>query len=350
MWFAVFYLLSYLPMKSKEIIKRIIEHDNPPRIGFDFQGDNPSDILFVPAAVLNHPFNSHLDEWGRDPMLLAQVPSFPGELRLTPMGDIYGRLNKKTKGECIKGALQEDWELFNSYSFPVINEKKDREFEKACWAESDKFVLGGMPLAIWSPLRDSRRIDQALMDTILEPENIKAFLDKSIKLILEIIQRAHKNGIQGIIIADDLGTQNDLFFSPQIFIEIFKPYYKKLADELHNRSMKFFMHSCGNVLKIIPELIDAGVDVFQFDQPELSGSDVLAEKFGKKAAFYCPVDIQKIMITGNEKIIKEGALFMLKQFKKSGGSLIAKDYPTWDDLDVLPEWQQWARDTIIANG
>ena len=336
-------------MNSKELIRRIVEHDCPPRIGFDFQGDNPCDIMQVPAAVLNRPEGGNLQEWGRNPVLAAQVPRFSGELMMTPMGDIFGRFNQKTKGECIKGALQDGWEQFDGFVFPVIDEAKDREFERAGWAASDKFILAGLPIAVWSPLRDSRHIDQALMDTLLETEYVESFLEKTTDLAVEIIRRAHKNGAGGIMIWDDLGTQKDLFFSPDTFKTLFKPYYKKLADELHSRGMKFFMHCCGNVYKIVAELIDAGIDVFQFDQPELTGSKIWAEEFGRKAAFYCPVDIQMIMSTGDEKAIKGGALNMVTCFKQCGGSLIAKDYPTWEDLNVLPEWQQWARDVIIAN-
>jgi hypothetical protein len=335
-------------MTSKEIINRIINHDLPPRLGFDFKGNNPSDFLHAPTAVLSRPEGNCL-EWGRDPSLKARVPNFSGELKMTPMGNIFGRLNQKTQGECVKGALQEGWELLETLVLPCINDEKDRQFENAGYGQSDLFVLGGMPFAIWASLRDMRHIDQALMDTILEPDYVKAFLDKILNLAVKIVDRAHKNGIEGVIIYDDLGTQNALFFSPDTFRTLFKPYYKKLADELHNRGMKFFMHSCGRVYDIVADLIDAGVDVFQFDQPELSGSRVWAEEFGQKAVFYCPVDIQKIMATGDEKCIKEGALNMVSCFKKNGGSLIAMDYGSWQDINVLPEWQQWARDTIIAN-
>ncbi|MCL2834324.1 MAG: hypothetical protein FWD78_14220 [Treponema sp.] len=55
------------------------------------------------------------------------------------------------------------------------------------------------------------------------------------------------------------------------------------------------------------------------------------------------------MVTGDRQTITEGALEMVNNFKKCGGSLIAKDYGSWQDLNVLPEWQQWARDVIIAN-
>jgi hypothetical protein len=316
-------------------------------VGFDFQGDNPTDIQSVPAAVLTRP--GITEEWGRDPSLVKQVPHFSGELMMTVMGNICGRFNQKTKGECIKGALQDGWELLETWVPPTVDEEKDSELEKAGYGASGKFVLAGMPFAIWASLRDIRRIEQALEDTLLEPEYVEIFLDKMIELAADIIRHAHKNGADGIMIWDDLGTQNDLFFSPDTFRTLFKRYYKRLADELHNRDMKFFLHSCGRIYKTVPDLIDAGVDVFQFDQPELSGSQVWAEEFGDKASFYCPVDIQKIMITGDEKTIKEGALNMVSQFKKHGGSLIAKDYPTWEDINVLPEWQQWARDVIVEN-
>jgi hypothetical protein len=288
----------------------------------------------------------HLEKWGRDPSLTARFPDFSGELMITPMGNIFGRFDKKTNGECIKGALQDGWELFNSFELPSIVEEDSRSED---YGKSDKFVLGGLPFGIFSSLRDCRHMDNALMDTLLEPEMIRAFLDKIMILAVKVLDRAWKNGIEGIIIYDDLGTQQNLFFSPETFRTIFKFYYQKIAAEIHDRGMMFFLHSCGRVHGIAADLVEAGVDVFQFDQPELSGSEVWAGEFGRKAAFFCPVDIQKIMATGDRNLIERGALNMVNQFKSSGGSLIAMDYPNWQDINVLPEWQQWARDVIIAN-
>ena len=88
--------------------------------------------------------------------------------------------------------------------------------------------------------------------------------------------------------------------------------------------------------------------LFRSDQPELHGVDVLAG-YGDKIAFYCPVDIQKVMPTGDREFIETSALKMVESFKKSGGGLVAMDYGNWQDIDVAPEWQQWARDIIINN-
>jgi len=336
-------------MTSREIIKRIVNHENPPRVGFNFLGSNPNDFQWGATARLVRPGSEHLGTWNRNSALTLKVPGFSGELMLTPMGDIYGRLGGKTKGECIKGALQDGWETFDSWTLPQIDESDAGKHENAGYKESDKYVLGGMPFAIFSSLRDCRHMDNALMDTILEPDNVRHFLDKLMVLAIKVLDRAKKNGVDGIMMADDMGTQINLFFSPDTFRTLLKTYYKKLADEIHSRGMHFFLHSCGKIYSIIDDLIEAGVDVFQFDQPELSGSDTLAREFGSRAVFYSPVDIQKIMSTGNRMLIEDGAMNMVCRFKECGGSLIAKDYPGWSDIDVKEEWAQWARDVIIAN-
>lgn len=341
--------MCFFIMTSREIILRILNHRQPPRIGFDFLNGNPSDILRVSTASLVHPIYSKYSDWGRSPEVLAKLCNFSGEVKMTPMGNIFGRFNKKTQGECIKGVLQDGWELLSSYALPEIDMEADKKAQAMNYHESEKFVLGSLPFAVFSSLRDSRHMDNALMDTLTEEDNVRSYLDKIVALAVKIISLAHKNGVDGVIIYDDLGMQHALFISPATFRSLLKPYYKRLADELHNRGMKFFVHSCGKVYDVIPDFIEAGVDAFQFDQPELAGSSVLASEFGSKASFYCPVDIQKIMATGDKSVIEDGALNMVNQFKKHGGSLIAMDYGNWQDLNVTPEWQQWARDIIIAN-
>ena len=336
-------------MTSKELIKRVIHRDAPPRIGFNFKGDGqPSDIKFIDVTGVCVRDYHRYKEWGRYPELLAKTNNFSGEVCLYKEGNIYGRFEQKTKGECIKGVLQDGWELLETYVFPEFDMELEKSLLKYDYTASDKYLVSGLPFAVFAPLRDMRHMDNALMDILLEPEYIKVLLDRLCEINLEAIRRYAKRGTNAAMIWDDLGTQTSTFFSPTAFREIFKPYYKKLADELHNNGMEFIVHSCGKTTALIPDFIEAGVDMLQFDQPELHGVDVLAG-YGDKIAFYCPVDIQKVMPTGDREFIEASALKMVESFKKSGGGLVAMDYGNWQDIDVAPEWQQWARDIIINN-
>lgn len=336
-------------MTGKEIIYRVIEYNHPPRIGFDFNYPHEKDIHWQGACRLkeSEQFLTYKD-WGTYPELLEKVPDFKGEVHYDIFGNIVGRLEGKTKGECVKGVLQDDWELLDSFRLPELDLSYYDEVAAQNLKEKDQFVLGSMPFAVFSTLRDARLMDNALMDTVLEPEHVQRFLELIQERILEVVEHCAEVGFDALIIYDDWGMQHATFISPDTFRELFKPVYKAVADALHAHGMKLFVHSCGNVYDFMEDFIDAGVDVMQFDQPELSGSEVLARDFGGRIAFHCPVDIQKIMATGDREKIEAGAVHMVESFRKLGGGLIAKDYPTWYDIDVKEEWADWARNEILS--
>ena len=81
-------------MSSKELIKRIITHKDPPRIGFDFMGDNPCDFIHCAAGKLINPKYDRYGQWGREEAVTRLVPGFSGEVRLTAFGDVYGRFDE----------------------------------------------------------------------------------------------------------------------------------------------------------------------------------------------------------------------------------------------------------------
>lgn len=335
-------------MTSKEIIKRVIRYDGPPRIGFDFIAPCPGDIASIFACGFASRYDDRL-EWGDYPDVKALVPGFGGQVCMDCFGNIYGRLNEKTKGECIRGALQEDFSAVERYEFPVAELELNRKQLQAVALSGDKFILGASPVSVFSTFRDLRRMDNALMDIVLEPEYTRLLLDKILSLALDIVDIDIELGFDGLIIYDDWGMQNTTFISPDAFRTYFKPMYKAIADRLHERGMTLFLHSCGNTRSLIEDFIEAGVDVLQFDQPEVHGSAELARKYGGRVAFYCPVDIQKVMATGDRATIEQTALDMVNAFRGFGGGFIAKDYPSWGDINVKLEWASWAREVFMAN-
>ena len=335
-------------MTSKEIIRRVIRHRQPPRIGWDFHDSRYCDLRWANPVQLVNAAAAQLQEFGDHEALKARA-DFHGEVRLDAYGNIIGRLNGRTKGECVLGALEEDWSLLEDYRFPEIDMAHAERVKAQNLAASDQYVLCGLPLGVFSTLRDLRKMSNALMDTVAEPEMVEAYMDRFAPWAVRQVHLAADAGVDGIILADDWGMQFSPFISPDSFRSLFKPVYRKLADACHERDIDFHLHSCGFVLPLVDDMIDAGVDVFQFDQPEAAGSRLWAEQYSDRAAFYCPVDIQKVMPTGDRELIEFTALEMVNTFKRCGGALIAKDYPTWHDIDVDETWARWAMDVITAH-
>ena len=65
--------------------------------------------------------------------------------------------------------------------------------------------------------------------------------------------------------------------------------------------------------------------------------------------FHSPVDIQKVLPTGDREFIERRAKEMCELFRAAGGGWIAKDYPTYGDIGVDPVWAKWAQNVIEAN-
>ena len=64
----------------------------------------------------------------------------------------------------------------------------------------------------------------------------------------------------GLMFMDDWGAQNDLLISPVRWRKLFKPLYKDYIDIVHHHDKKAFMHSDGNILRVLPDLIELGLD------------------------------------------------------------------------------------------
>lgn len=339
-----------MTLSSKEIIKKVIEFDSPPRIGFDFNGSAPKDIAWILAAKLTNERYKEQFNWGYYKDILKLLPGFNGEVQRDSFGNIYGRLEEKTKGECIKGVLQDGWNQLNEFQMPIYDLGYEQQLKIKLKENEGKFLLGAMPVGVFSTIRDIRRLDNMLMDLLLDKQNIVSFLKRIEEFSIQMIKNMGELGFDGVIFYDDWGDQKSLLISPNLWREIFKPIYRNIANVVHRSGMKFFIHSCGYIYEIIEDFIEIGVDVLQIDQPELMGLERLGRDFGGRITFWSPVDIQKTMPTGNKEMIQKEAKKMIDILGRHQGGFIAKDYPTWEDIDIKPEWAKWARQVFVDNG
>ena len=76
---------------------------------------------------------------------------------------------------------------------------------------------------------------------------------------------------------------------------------------------------------------------------------MLAKEFAHRVTFYSPVDIQKVLPTGDRAFIERRTPEMCNLFREAGGGWIAKDYPTYHDIGVELEWAKWAQNVIVQN-
>ena len=106
---------------------------------------------------------------------------------------------------------------------------------------------------------------------------------------------------------NDFGSQKDMLISPELFDRFVMPYFARFTQQAHRCGMKVLLHSCGSIERIIPRLIDAGVDALHPIQALAANMDAvtLSRKYNGKIVFVGGVDTQRIMPFGTPSQVKD---------------------------------------------
>lgn len=138
---------------------------------------------------------------------------------------------------------------------------------KACndaYVDCDKYVNVWFMNGWFERLISFMEFDGAIMALVDEDqkEAVKALFDKLTDLYIQIFDRfiTYFPKIDGFLIHDDWGSQRETFFSPAVAEEMIVPYMKRTTDFLHSKGKSCELHSCGQILKQVPNMIKAGWD------------------------------------------------------------------------------------------
>ena len=105
---------------------------------------------------------------------------------------------------------------------------------------------------------------------------------------------------------NDFGTQRDLFISPELFRKFVMPSFKRLIAVGKKYNKKIMLHSCGSIYRIIPDLIDAGVDVLHPIQARAAGMSAQELKqFKNDLAFVGGIDAQSFFVNATPRQIRD---------------------------------------------
>ncbi|MCM8759404.1 MAG: hypothetical protein NC906_06495 [Candidatus Omnitrophica bacterium] len=324
-------------MTGRELITKAVLFQGPERIPWTLPDEYGSDMIGV--GILPDP------NW---------KPSFPPTD--TKWEDEWHCVWERLVGDITKGQVTghplKSYDDFESFKWPnfKIPERYTAMREQIEQNKDDKFVLTGIEFSLMHRLEYLRGHENAWTDPYLEPENLHKLFDKLAELAIDQIDMAAQAGVHGIVSYDDLGFQDRPMVSPEIFHKFFAPYYKKVYQYARKKNILTFLHSCGYIIDLLDDLIDAGLQVIQMDQQENMGLENLDRRFGGKICFWCPVDIQKTMNTGTVEDVKNYARKLIDTFGKYNGGFIAKWYPSPEAAGHTKEKLKAMCETFVSYG
>ena len=134
---------------------------------------------------------------------------------------------------------------------------------------------------------------------------------------------------------DDWGQQRGLIMGPVLWREFIKPRIAALYGLVKAKGKRVFIHSCGKVAELLPDLIEIGVDVFNPFQPEVMDVEEMKRLHGGEITFFGGISTQKTLPYGTPAQVREEVRRLIDRVGKNGGYIAAPAHDV--PKDAKPE-------------
>ena len=317
-------------MERREIVRRAIEFDRPPRLPF-FLGGSWSDRLR--SVIADFP-NDVCDCWEMDRQ--AGGWFFDNAVK-DDWGCQWEATDLKNMGQVVGHPLK-DWSKLASYRPPdPKNPYYFARIEEGIRDAGDRYVVITSHFNLIERLHMLHGFAETLEDFYLAPKQVEQVLDMVLEWKLAHLREAHRrfgDRVHGVFLTDDWGSQNGTFVSPQVFNDFFADRYRKLFGAVHDMGWHALLHSCGKVNEFVPMFIEAGADVLNMQQPQAYGIEEIGKSFAGKVCFLTTVDIQATLPSEDADAIRAEARDLVQNWSTPDGGFIVFNYGDSEGIGV----------------
>jgi uroporphyrinogen decarboxylase len=290
-------------MNSRELVRSIIAGRPAGRVGFWLGNPHPDTW-----PIYHRYFGTKIEE----------------DLRLK-LGDDFRWLTPQYRPSVYrhpagKGIFEaSDFKTFHGEAGPLARAASLAEVDDFDWPDPDYLdfeeglglLRGAGPYyrasGFWAPffhnVMDLFGMDAYFIQMIEKPEIVHAVTARVCEFYLEANRRFFAEAgdlMDGYFFGNDFGTQIDCLISPKHFDEFVLPWFRKFTDRAHARGYQVILHSCGSIHRVIPRLIEAGVECLHPLQARAGNMEAerLAADFKGRIAFLGGVDTQRLLVEG----------------------------------------------------
>ena len=273
-----------------------------------------------------------------DGTVLGRMPSAPAnhffDQAYWPMADVgpeeYDRLDRYMPKSLWTAMARHPGPLAQAAEYP----EQLRKATKKLYEETDYAIMLNSGLSLFETTWFLRGIDKALMDLISDRKNLERLLDRILEMNLAALERlldACGEYIQVVKVNDDMGMQDGLLMSRDLYLEVLNPRQKVMFEFIKKKQPGIFiwLHSCGAVSEIIGDLIDIGLDILNPVQTSAVNMEPerLKREFGKDITFWGGgVDTQQALPFGTPDEVAADVKEKISAFAPGGGFVFTQSH------------------------
>ncbi len=160
-----------------------------------------------------------------------------------------------------------------------------------------------------------------------QPELIREILETIGDIALETLDRVTSTvAIDQLSVHEDMAGKNGPLIGPKQVDAFIRPYYRRVWDLVSSRGVRlFFQDSDGDMTRLIPVFLDAGLNVMGPMEP-VGGNDIvpLRRQYGTRLAFQGGID--KHVLRRDPAAITAELEYKIPPMVRTGGCILGIDH------------------------
>lgn len=233
--------------------------------------------------------------------------------------------------------------------YPLGQAEDAGDLDAHAWPSADWFDCSALPQQVRADRKEGnhclmamngnpfetswymRGLERMMLDFLDKPELARAILRRVTDFYVEYFRRilsAAEGEIDLVFTADDIGGQEGLLLSLDMWADFIKPCHERINKVIHEFGARVIYHSDGAVMRAVPGLIDMGIDVLQALQFDARGMDptALKEHYGQRLCFCGGVSVQRTLPFGTVEDVREEVRRHIAALGKDGGYILGPSH------------------------
>ena len=295
-------------MSAKENLLRAINHANPEHVPVRRLDGCVPGMVRIPYKD-SRALLSGTDRWG-----------------VTWAGGIAARSEREAEvqGYPVNHPLP-DLSRLEEYPFPDPNEPGIMDGLLDGVDREEVLVTGEICFPVQDRAHLLMGIDNFCLALADQPDRVRTLLRRITDYQIGIVHRYLEMGADIIRALDDYGGQRGLLLGPKLWRSFIKPELARIVAATKQGGAYFWLHSCGHVMEIIPDLIEIGVDVLDPVQVRANDQALAKRLYGDQITFMGGIDTQHLLSSGTPEEITAEVRERIRLLAPGGGYILAPD-------------------------
>ena len=309
-------------MNNRERVYAALTHQQPDKVPYDFG--------------FTHKAHAKMVDFYGDPDFVSKLGNCltilgcePAESWREVEADIWEdqfgvrwdrRIDKDIGNVCNQSLTPE---TLDDFKFPNPDDPSRYDgYQAVLESRGEKFVVVNLGFSLYERAWTLVGMENLMMAMILDKAFVHELLDRILAFNLRVIKRACGYDIDAMMFGDDWGTQRGLQMGSVLWREFIKPRVKQMYGLVKSKGKFVFIHSCGKVDSLFPDLIECGLDVFNPFQPEVMDVFEIKKQYANRLSFYGGISTQTTLPFGSVEQVRHEVQQMLA-LGRGGGTIVS---------------------------